>query len=119
MRREFMRLAAALGVCLVGLFVTAAAAQQSTTTTEKKAFEIISVDGNQLVVRGDDGRAKEVTVTDDFQLDVNGQPISVRDLKPGMKGMATITTKTTVKPVTVTEVKEGTVMQVIGNTIVV
>ena len=37
--------------------------------------------------------------------------MSVRELKPGMKGTATITTRTTVTPVTVTEVKNGTVVQ--------
>ena len=36
-----------------------------------------------------------------------------------MKGTATITTKTTVTPVTVTEVKSGTVMQSSGNSIIV
>ena len=50
---------------------------------------------------------------------VNGQQMSVQQLKPGMKGTATITTKTTVTPVTVTEVKSGTVMQSSGNSIIV
>jgi LPXTG-motif cell wall-anchored protein len=52
-------------------------------------------------------------------MDVNGQQVSVRDLKPGMTGTATITTTTTTTPVYVTEVKEGTVMQVNGPTIIV
>jgi hypothetical protein len=46
----------------------------------------------------------ELTVADDFRFIVNGQPMSVKELKPGMRGRATITTKTTVTPVTVTEV---------------
>jgi len=45
--------------------------------------------------------------------------MSVRQLKPGMKGTATITTRTTVTPVTVTEVKNGTVMQSTGSSIIV
>ena len=45
--------------------------------------------------------------------------MSVRELKPGMKGSASITTKTTITPVTVTEVKNGTVMQVAAGTIIV
>ena len=45
--------------------------------------------------------------------------MSVQQLKPGMKGTATITTKTTVTPVTVTEVKSGTVMQSSGSSIIV
>ena len=43
--------------------------------------------------------------------------LSVQELKPGMAGSATITTKTTVTPVTVTEVKNGTVMKNLGTVI--
>ena len=45
--------------------------------------------------------------------------MSVHELKPGMSGTATITTKTTMKPVTVTEVKNGEVMQASGSMIMV
>ena len=45
--------------------------------------------------------------------------LSVQELKPGMSGTATITTKTTVTPVVVTEVKNGTVMQNLGTSIIV
>ena len=68
------------------------------------------MDGNTLVVRLPEG-TRELTVADDFRFIVNGQPLSVRELKAGMKGTATITTRTTVTPVTVTEVKNGTVVR--------
>jgi hypothetical protein len=45
--------------------------------------------------------------------------MSVRQLKPGMKGTATVTTRTTVTPVTVTEVKNGVVAMVAASTIIV
>ena len=45
-----------------------------------------------------------------FASSSTGKPLSVRELKAGMKGTATITTRTTVTPVTVTEVKNGTVV---------
>ena len=45
--------------------------------------------------------------------------MAARELKPGMKGTATITTQTTVTPVSVTEVKNGTVMQASGASIIV
>jgi hypothetical protein len=96
------RLTAALGICLVGVFVGTVGAQ-TTTTTEMKKFEVISVDGNQLVLRGIDGKSKEFTVPADFRFNVDGKMVAVNELKPGMKGMATITTTTTVKPVTVTK----------------
>src|SRR5580765_1888744 len=116
MKRFMSRVAlAALVVC-----ATAAVprAQQTSTTTETKSFEIIAVDGNTLIVKLPEG-TRELTVADDFRFMVNGQPLSVRELKAGMKGRATITTRTTVTPVTVTEVKNGTVMQRSGSSIIV
>lgn len=117
MRREARSITAMLSVCLLGLAVAAAA--QQTTTTETRNFEIISVHGNNVVVRGEKGVTQEVTVTDAFRLSVDGKPLTVAELKPGMKGTATITTTTTVKPVHVTEVRNGEVVQKTGNTLIV
>jgi LPXTG-motif cell wall-anchored protein len=50
---------------------------------------------------------------------VDGKPVTVADLKPGMKGTATITTTTTTTPVTVTEVRNAEVARVSGNSIIV
>jgi LPXTG-motif cell wall-anchored protein len=111
-------IAGLLGVCLFGLAHGTASAQLTTTKTETLRFEVVSVDGNKVVARSADG-AKEYTVPEDFRFNVGGQQLSVHDLKPGMKGTATITTTTTVKPVTVTEVRNATVMQVSGGTILV
>lgn len=99
-------------------FAAAASAQQTTQSTDVKHFEIVSVDGNKVVVKGAEG-AKEITVSDDFQMTVDGKPVTVRDLKPGMKGTATITTTTTTTPVTVTEVRNGEVVKVSGGSILV
>jgi hypothetical protein len=95
-----------------------ASAQQTTTATETKKFEVIAVEGNQLVVRLPEG-TREITVPDDFRFTVDGRQLAVNELKPGMKGSATITTKTTVTPVTVTEVKNGEVLQSAGSSIIV
>jgi len=99
----------ALAAAIVCLTAAVSQAQQTSTTSETKSFEVLAVDGNTLVVRLPEG-TRELTVADDFRFIVNGQPLSVRELKPAMKGTATITTKTTVTPVTVTEVKSGTVV---------
>jgi LPXTG-motif cell wall-anchored protein len=93
-------------------------AQEQTTTKETKKFEVIAVDGNNLVVKLPEG-TRELTVPEDFRFTVDGQQLSVHELKPGMSGTATITTKTTSHPVTVTEVKNGTVRQVTGSSILV
>ncbi len=71
-----------------------------------------------LIVNLPEG-TREINVPAGFMFTVNGQQLTVGQLKPGMKGTATITTKTTVTPVTVTEVKSGTVMQSSGNSIIV
>jgi len=108
-------------IVLTAIVVCVAAAvpvAQQTTSTETKSFEVISVDGNQLVVTLPEG-TRELTVPDDFQFNVDGQPMTVRELKAGMKGTATITTRTTVTPVTVTEIKSGTVAYASGGTIIV
>jgi hypothetical protein len=103
---------------LLMMTVVFASAQQQTTSTATKNFEVITVAGNDLVVKLPEG-TRQLTVPDDFRFTVDGQQMSVRELKPGMKGTATITTKTTLHPVSVTEVKNGTVRQVTGSTILV
>jgi len=60
-----------------------------------------------------------MAVADDFRFNVDGKMLSVRELKAGMSGTATITTKTTTTPVVVTEIKNGTVMQNMGTSILV
>jgi hypothetical protein len=117
MRNAMVRtlLAAAILCATAG----AAVAQPTTATaTAIKQFEILAVDGNNLVVRLPEG-TRELTVADDFRFTVNGQQLSVHQLKPGMKGTATITTRTTVTPVTVTEIKNGTVAMQTGTSIIV
>ena len=115
MSRLFARVAL-IGVlmCLVGAVTFA---QTTTSTlTENKKFEVISVDGNTLVVRLPEG-TREISVPDDFRFMVDGQSLSVRELKPGMAGMATITTRTKSTPVTVTEVRNGEVVLTSGSSI--
>jgi LPXTG-motif cell wall-anchored protein len=104
-----------LGAALVGTTAAVALAQ---TTTQTKKFEVIAVEGNDLVVKLPEG-TKEMTVPEDFRFDVDGKSLSVHDLKPGMTGTATITTRTTMVPVTVTEVKNGTVMKALGGTSII
>ena len=112
---------AAIRLVLGGALVCLTAAgtlAQTATTSETKKFQVISVDGDKLVVKLPEG-TREITVPAGFQFNVDGKMLSVQELKPGMAGTATITTKTTVTPVTVTEVKNGTVMQAQGNSIIV
>jgi LPXTG-motif cell wall-anchored protein len=97
---------------------TVSAGQTSSTSSRTTAFEVLAVDGNHLVVRTPSG-TKEHQVPEDFRFTVDGQQLSVHQLKPGMKGTATITTTVTTKPVSVTEVRNGVVMKKVGNSVIV
>ena len=71
-----------LAAAVVCLTAVVSLAQQTTTSTETKTFEVLAVDGNQLVVRLPEG-TRELTVPDDFRFTVNGQQLSVQQLKAG------------------------------------
>jgi len=116
--RVLKGLALIAGAILVGAGTVSAQAPTTSTSTHVRQFQIVSVDGNKVVVSGKEGY-REITVADDFHLTVDGRSVGVRDLKPGMKGTATVTTTTTSTPVTVTRVKDGVVMQKSGNSIIV
>jgi LPXTG-motif cell wall-anchored protein len=108
-------------VLTVGALVCLAAgawAQATSTASETKTFEVIAVDGNQLVVKLPEG-TREITVPEGFRFNIEGKQMSVQELIPGMKGTAIITSRTTVTPVTVTEVKNGQVVIASGGAIYV
>jgi hypothetical protein len=119
MQAIFGRFSSALVVALALAGMAAAGeARQQSTSRETKDFEVVAVDGNRLVVRTADG-TQEYTVPETFRFDVGGKQLSVHQLAPGMRGTATITTITTVRPVSVTEVRNGTVMKAMGSAVVV
>ena len=117
MSRAISRMMLVVAV-VCGMAVASQAGQTTTSTQTTKSFEVLSVQGGQLVVRLPEG-TRELTVPDDFRFTVDGKQLALAELKPGMKGTATITTRTTVTPVTVTEVKNGTVMQATGASVLV
>src|SRR4029079_10537599 len=84
MTRAFVRVVmSGAFVFLTATFVQA----QAGTSTQTKKFQVISVDGNKLVVRLPEG-TRELTVPDDFRFDIDGKMMSVRELQPGMAGTA-------------------------------
>jgi len=117
MSRAISRMMLVVAV-VCGMAVTSQAGQTTTSTQTTKSFEVLSVQGGQLVVKLPEG-TRELTVPDDFRFTVDGKQLTLAELKPGMKGTATITTRTTVTPVTVTEIKNGTVMQATGASVLV
>ena len=108
--RTKMTWMAGIIVVALGLTFAGTSLAQTTTTIGTRNFEVIAVDGNKLVVRDEKG-TQEITVPDDFRFTVDGKKMAVSDLKPGMKGTATITTTTTIKPVNVAELREAEVLR--------
>ncbi len=104
---------------VVVLAVGAAVAQQpgTTTKTEAKEVEIVYVHGNTVVFLMD-GQVMQRDVPADFKVNLSGQMVPVSELKPGQKVMIErTTTTTTLPPDKVVTVRNGEVVQVVGNTL--
>ena len=103
-------------VAVVAMSAGVAAAQ--TTTYEIKQGTVLHVDGNHLYVKMADGTVRDADVAPDFLFDVDGKKLPVSQLKKGTKLTQTIATTTTPNVVKSTEIKEGTVVQRIGQTLI-
>ena len=118
MRTRATWLSAVLVALGLGLFTAGALLAQTKTTVDVRTFEVLAVDGNRVVARDERG-TNEYIVPDDFRFNVDGRPMAAKELKPGMKGTATVTTKTTINPVTVTDIKEATVVSTAPSSVLV
>jgi len=86
---------------------------QPTTEVKVDRGTVVLVDGNDLVVKAEDGHLVHfANVPESARATVDGQQLGIHDLKPGMTLERTITTTTT--PQTITTVKRvtGTVWSV-------
>jgi hypothetical protein len=111
----------AIGLCL-GLAVsvhsqvkteTSSTAGTSTTQVQVERGEVVWAQGNDLLVKMDDGSLRHITnVPESTRIMVDGKELSVHELKPGMKLQRTITTTTTPKTVTTVKTVTGTVWNV-------
>lgn len=80
---------------------------QPSVETKVERGEVVAVSGDDLVVKMEDGQIRNFTdVPESARVTVDGQQLSIHELKPGMKLERTITTTTT--PQTVTTVKTVT-----------
>jgi LPXTG-motif cell wall-anchored protein len=110
-----------LGVGIMCMAVTlsmSAQVQTDTTTAMSKASvqtkvesgEVVTVSGNDLVVKMADGSLRHfANVPDSARVTVDGQQLGIHDLKPGMKLQRTITTTTTPKTITTVQSVTGKV----------
>jgi hypothetical protein len=103
---------------LLALFAAAlCAASAPSWSADATEYYVISVDGNTVALQEQSGKAKQYTLPNDFQLTVDGKPVAVADLTPGMHGTATIAASTEARPVYVTTVKMGTVVSQTGRSV--
>jgi LPXTG-motif cell wall-anchored protein len=105
-------------VCLAFTLSMSAQVQTKTYTTSDNATvdnhvesgEVITVSGNDLVVKMADGTIRHVAnVPESARVTVDGQELGIHDLKPGMKLQRTITTTTTPKTITTVQSVTGKV----------
>jgi len=100
------------------MVVGSGALAQTTMTYEVKQGEVVKVTGNNLVVKTPEGY-REIEVPEDFRFVMNGQRLSVHELKPGMKLTAAITTTRTPIQIVTTELRNAEVINANGMSVVV
>ena len=120
--REQMAFMPVVGaVCLAFALGMSAQVQTQTTTTAHtptvqttvERAEVITVSGNDLVVKMEDGTIRHIAnVPESARVTVDGQQLGIHDLKPGMKLQRTITTTTTPKTITTVQSVKGKVWYV-------
>jgi RNase P/RNase MRP subunit p29 len=85
----------------------------ATTQVHVERGEVVRVDGNDLLVKMEDGSLRDFpSVPESTRVTVDGKQLSIHDLKPGMKLERTITTTTTPMTVTTVQTVTGTVLHV-------
>ena len=83
---------------------TTAATGQPNVVTKVERGEVVTVSGNDLVVKMADGTLRNFeNVPESARVMVDGKQLGIHDLKPGMKLQRTITTTST--PMTITTVQ--------------
>ena len=83
---------------------------QGTVVTKVERGEVVTVSGNDLVVKMADGTLRNFeNVPASVKATVDGKQLGVRDLKPGMKLQRAITTTTTPMVITTVETVKGKV----------
>jgi len=92
---------------------TSTTAGQPTKTVQVERGEVVSVAGNDLFVKMENGEIRHFpNVPESARVTVDGQQLGIHDLKPGMKLQRTITTTSTPQTVTTVETVTGTVFWV-------
>ena len=99
---------------------TSTTSEQPTTEVKVERAEVVYVNGNDLVLKMEDGTIRHIpNVPESARATVDGKEIGIHDVKVGMKLERTITTTTTPKLVTTVQTVTGKVWHVTPPTTVV
>jgi hypothetical protein len=90
----------------------------SSSTTEQLHGTVEYVEGKTLVVKMASGDVRTFTPPESRRFIIDGQQLTVRDLKPGTKLTATVTTTSTPVTERTTTIGEGTVWFVSGQNVI-
>lgn len=111
-----------LGTIVIAMVALGALAQDSTVTTiqhgassfdtEVKNAEVVYVEGNDLVLKLENGGVEHLVVPDSDKFTIDGKEVSVHELVPGTKLTQSITTTTTPRYVNSVRTIEGKVWHV-------
>ena len=108
-----------LCIALAGSAVAQVQTQKSTITGQASKEvqvdrgEVVLVDGNDLVVKMEDGSIRHFpNVPESARVTVDGKQLGIHDLKPGMKLQRTITTTSTPQTIKTVQTVTGKVWQV-------
>jgi hypothetical protein len=116
------------GLCLfLALSMNAQVQTQTSATTTGTSTEVnvergtvVLVDGNDLVVKMDDGSIRHIpNVPESARATVDGKQLGIHDLQPGMKLEHTITTTSTERQITTVQSVTGKIWHVTPPTTVV
>jgi hypothetical protein len=85
----------------------------ASSTTKVERGEVVLVNGNDLVVKMEDGTIRHfANVSESARAEVDGKQLGIHDLKPGMQLQRTITTTTVPKTITTVQSVTGKVWHV-------
>lgn len=99
---------------------TSETSHAATVKTSVEHGEVVYVEGNELVVKMEDGTLRHFSnVPESARVNVDGQELGIHDLKVGMKLQKTVTTTTTPKTITTVQTVTGKVWHITPPTSVI
>jgi|SRR5579872_6470685 len=109
-------------IFMLAMVAAGAWAQDATTTTVKhgessydtqvKNAEVVYVEGNDLVLRLENGKIEHLVIPDSDKFTINGNEVTVHELQPGTRLTQTITTTTVPRYVTTIRTLKGKIWHV-------